>query len=250
MLGLADEHAGGRVGVHRDVGVGAARGRGRRDHLALIVRAVEQVRVAAAGAVEEALRRPGGPVGRQRVLLRAPAGLEGERAVRGDAGRGAADRGHVRVRRRVVGLQRAGVGLLVAVVAGGEEERDALAARPAGTPAGWRRRRSAPRRTRARRRSSRRSRPGPRRRRCRACRRCPGPRSSWRRRSGPRRPGAIACTDSTSSVSSPNQPDGIALLGVREVLRRDLRELAGARTRRRRAGWRRCRRPASIVGAA
>ena len=69
---------------------------------------------------------PAGAVRGQRVLLGAPAGLELEVAGRADRGRRCRRRGDVRVGRRVVGLLDAGVLQLVAVVAGGEHEADAL----------------------------------------------------------------------------------------------------------------------------
>ena len=126
VLRLADEHAGRRIGVHRDVRNGAAR-RVRRDDAVLVPRAAEDLAVAAArAAVERARARPRLAVLRERVERGAPAGLPEARVVLVDRDRRAADRGHPGVTGRVVGVLDAPGLEVVAVVAGGEVEADAL----------------------------------------------------------------------------------------------------------------------------
>ena len=131
-LGLADDHAGVGVGVHRDVGHRPHRDlapvlRLARRHLALLVPGLgEQLAgaAAAAGAVDG-----GAPVAvLQRRVRGLPALLTEPLAVAADEHAAAADAGDVgQVGRELDGLgrQRGAAGAVVAVVAGGEVDRDA-----------------------------------------------------------------------------------------------------------------------------
>src|SRR4051794_29620281 len=133
-LRLADLETGVGVGDRRDVRddavAGGVVGLGERvrDDALLVGRFGDRLAGAAARARGEGAgeARPALAVGRQAGLLGAPAGLPQVLVVLADRQRGAADRRHPGRVGRGVDLLRTGVGDLVAVVAGGEVEADAL----------------------------------------------------------------------------------------------------------------------------